>query len=335
MADLEDGERRSSVGIPRNESDLEVFVAAEGVEEQMPEPSSAAHALRWDTKQPNEEIAGLHVTIVGDRNKPALITFHDIGMNALSCFRKFLAYCAFDHPQECPQLFHTCQYHIEASGHHQLAQQIAKDSAWPTLDQIAEKVNEVVTHFGLKNVMCFGVGAGAEVLVRFTLAHREKVRSLLMVSPSLCAASYYERWCFQIGAGYKWLGSSSLPPDAKRLLLVRWFSEQRIESKHYEETVSIDLDGMQAENVMRFVYANAMRADVRHLLPKLDGIKTLLVLGKDSWMYDEAISAIPSLSPEDLTTIEIPHAGALPHIDQPENLARVVKLYLQGHSIVS
>lgn len=43
------------------------------------------------------------------------------------------------------------------------------------MDEMAEQISFVMSHFVLKNVIGFGVGAGANVLARFALTHPEKV----------------------------------------------------------------------------------------------------------------------------------------------------------------
>ena len=47
------------------------------------------------------------------------------------------------------------------------------------MDELAEHLLFVLSHFGLKSVIGFGVGAGANILARFALAHPEKVNALL------------------------------------------------------------------------------------------------------------------------------------------------------------
>lgn len=50
---------------------------------------------------------------------------------------------------------------------------------YPTMDQLADQVLDVLLHFGLKRVIGFGVGAGANVLCRFALNNPEKVRKAI------------------------------------------------------------------------------------------------------------------------------------------------------------
>ena len=43
------------------------------------------------------------------------------------------------------------------------------------MDELAEQLVDVLNYFGLKRIIGFGVGAGANILCRFGLNHPEKV----------------------------------------------------------------------------------------------------------------------------------------------------------------
>lgn len=47
---------------------------------------------------------------------------------------------------------------------------------YPTLDELAAQLLFVLSHFGLKSVIGFGIGAGANILTRFALQQPDKVR---------------------------------------------------------------------------------------------------------------------------------------------------------------
>ena len=53
---------------------------------------------------------------------------------------------------------------------------------YPTMDELGEQVLDVLVHFGLKRVIGFGVGAGANILCRFALAYPEKVCTLSVMN---------------------------------------------------------------------------------------------------------------------------------------------------------
>ena len=54
------------------------------------------------------------------------------------------------------------------------------------MDELGEQISDVVIHFNIKTFIGLGVGIGANILVRFALAHPEKVihrlKSLTLIS---------------------------------------------------------------------------------------------------------------------------------------------------------
>jgi Ndr family len=53
-----------------------------------------------------------------------------------------------------------------------------------------------MSHFGLKTIIGFGIGAGANILVRFGLANPDKVGALCLVNCSSTQAGWIE-WGYQ------------------------------------------------------------------------------------------------------------------------------------------
>lgn len=43
------------------------------------------------------------------------------------------------------------------------------------MEELSEQISDVMLHFGLKSFVGIGAGVGANVLVRFALAHPERV----------------------------------------------------------------------------------------------------------------------------------------------------------------
>lgn len=59
---------------------------------------------------------------------------------------------------------------------------------YPTMDELANQLNYVLGHFGIKTFIGFGVGAGANILARFALVHPQKASNL--VKPFLILTPY-------------------------------------------------------------------------------------------------------------------------------------------------
>jgi pimeloyl-ACP methyl ester carboxylesterase len=64
------------------------------------------------------------------------------------------------------------------------------------MDELAGQLLFVLSHFGLKSVIGFGVGAGANILVRFALQHPDKIGALCLVNCSSTQAGWIE-WGYQ------------------------------------------------------------------------------------------------------------------------------------------
>lgn len=67
---------------------------------------------------------------------------------------------------------------------------------YPSMDELAEQLLFVLGYFGLKSVIGFGVGAGANILARFALAHPEKVNALCLINCVSTQAGWIE-WGYQ------------------------------------------------------------------------------------------------------------------------------------------
>lgn len=64
------------------------------------------------------------------------------------------------------------------------------------MDELANQLLFVMSHFGMKTIIGFGVGAGANILVRFALANPDKVGALCLVNVSSTQAGWIE-WGYQ------------------------------------------------------------------------------------------------------------------------------------------
>ncbi|KAM0880805.1 hypothetical protein ACQ4PT_033333 [Festuca glaucescens] len=106
------------------------------------------------------------VSVYGDEDKPALITYPDVALNYMSCFQG-LFFC----PEAASLLLHNfCIYHITPQGHELGAAPIPSNVPELSVDKLADQVADVLDFFGLGSVMCLGVTAGAYVLTLFAVS---------------------------------------------------------------------------------------------------------------------------------------------------------------------
>uniref|UniRef100_A0AAZ3RY47 Protein NDRG4 n=2 Tax=Oncorhynchus TaxID=8016 RepID=A0AAZ3RY47_ONCTS len=121
----------------------------------------------------------LHVVIRGapKGNKPAILTYHDVGLNHKLCFNSFFHN---EDMQEITKHFVVC--HVDAPGQQIGASQMPQGYQYPTMDQLAGMLPSVVQHFGFKSIVGIGVGAGAYVLAKFALIFPDLVEGLVLLN---------------------------------------------------------------------------------------------------------------------------------------------------------
>ncbi|XP_029780098.1 protein NDRG4 [Suricata suricatta] len=121
----------------------------------------------------------LHVVIRGSPkgNRPAILTYHDVGLNHKLCFNTFFN---FEDMQEITKHFVVC--HVDAPGQQVGASQFPQGYQFPSMEQLAAMLPCVVQHFGFKYVIGIGVGAGAYVLAKFALIFPDLVEGLVLMN---------------------------------------------------------------------------------------------------------------------------------------------------------
>ncbi|KAM9048987.1 protein NDRG4 isoform 2-T2 [Megaptera novaeangliae] len=134
----------------------------------------------WDGEHDIETPYGLlHVVIRGSPkgNRPAIVTYHDVGLNHKLCFNTFFN---FEDMQEITKHFVVC--HVDAPGQQVGASQFPQGYQFPSMEQLAAMLPSVVQHFGFKYVIGIGVGAGAYVLAKFALIFPDLVEGLVLIN---------------------------------------------------------------------------------------------------------------------------------------------------------
>jgi len=77
------------------------------------------------------------VAIKGDRSKPAILTYHDLGLNYISNFQAL-----FNYPDMAEIVQNFCIFHVNAPGQEDGAPILPDDFAYPSMDDLSEQVSE-------------------------------------------------------------------------------------------------------------------------------------------------------------------------------------------------
>ncbi|KAJ8643286.1 hypothetical protein MRB53_005034 [Persea americana] len=275
------------------------------------------------------------VAVLGDQDKPALVTYPDLALNHMSCFQG-LFFC----PEASSLLLHNfCIYHICPPGHqvgnHLGAAAISSDIPVPSVDDLADQVADIVDYFGLDAVMCMGVTAGAYILTLFATKYRERVIGLILVSP-LCKAPSWTEWLYNkfMSNLLYFYGMCGLMKDC---LLQRYFSKEVRGSDVVPESEIVQacrslLDERQSTNVSRFLQAINGRHDITDGLKKLQ-CRTLIFVGEDSPFHSEAIHMTTELDRRYSALVEVQACGSMVTEEQPHAMLIPMEYFLMGYGL--
>lgn len=277
------------------------------------------------------------VAIQGDRVKPAIVTFHDIGLNHITCFQGFFSFSEMQ-----PILRHFCVYHINAPGQEEGALHLKPEFVYPTMDQLVEAVHCVVEHYGLKTIIGFGVGAGANVFARYELAYHDRVDSLVLVNPSATQSGWIE-WGYQKMNSW-YLFSGQMTNFTEEYLLWHWFGKKTRWENHDLITVFQEyIKSINSQNLSLFLESYIKRSDldiVRELDPmrkvsaRTIRCRTLLLVGDDSPHIDDVVDMNGRMLPEQTDFIKLSDCGGMPLEEQPGKVCEAFRLFLQGMGYV-
>lgn len=297
-----------------------------------------------------EKVGDLTVYVVGEdsrdkqdekeniKKKEVMITFHDVGMNHKTCFERF-----FQHEDIVGLLDRFVIYHVDAPGQESKAENLAPDYQYPSMKKLGEMVGHVIDHFNLSDVVCFGVGAGANVLTELAVSKwGDKVAGLVVVEPGISTASFKEKGEGKIKA--RELHKRGFTEGTINYLM--WHHFERDSGKaevelidQFEEDVK---ENMNPHNVAAFVTAYTGRSDLMKDLKghKLDAKTGVLVVTgehsphrrntEDKFYYGDVLKH----TDVKIKSLLTPDCGASVLEEKPEKVAEGLLLFIQGLGLV-
>ncbi|KAL5286515.1 NDRG3 family protein [Megaselia abdita] len=275
------------------------------------------------------------VAIQGDTSKPAIITYHDLGLNFATNFGSF-----FNYPVMRALLEHFCVYHITAPGQEENAPNLPEDYEFPSMDDLANQILFVISHFGLKTFIGFGVGVGANILARFAYAHPEKVGALCLVNCVSTKSGWIE-WGYQ-SFNARYLRTQGMIQSVVDYLLWHHFGRNPEErnhdlvqmyKQHFERAVN-------PVNLAMFINAYVARSDLKitRTPPGTPGqtpaaatlkMPVINITGALSPHVDDTVTLNGRLNPTNSTWMKISDCAMVLE-EQPGKLAEAFRLFLQG-----
>lgn len=273
------------------------------------------------------------VAVQGERNKPAMFTYHDIGLNHVSNFQAFVNYLDM---RTLMQSF--CVYHINAPGQEEGAPPLPEGFIYPTMDQLAEMLLPVMKFYNVKHFLGFGVGAGANILARFALDYPDCVDGLFLINSTSTVAGWTE-WGYQkLNAMY--LRSSGMTQSTQEYLMWHHFGKASEERNHDLAQVYRQYFNkyINPHNLSHFIDSFIKRTDlqiIREMDPtKKEGVRNfrchvLLMSGALSPHLEDTVTMNSRLDPTKSNWMKLSDCGMVLE-EQPGKVCEALTLFLQG-----
>ncbi|KAG7221450.1 hypothetical protein INR49_017219 [Caranx melampygus] len=289
----------------------------------------------------------LHVTLHGTRTtrRPAILTFHDVGLDSKSCFSTLFK---FEEMQEIVKNFTLI--HIDAPGQEEGAAAYPTGYQYPSMETIAEMIPAVLQFFNFRTVIGVGVGAGAYILSKFTLANPDSVEGLVLVNIDTNSRGWID-WAAQ--------KLSSVTSSLTEQILSHLFSQEELSAN--TDLVQSHRDRIaKAPNLVNIELLWKTYNSRRDL--NIDRNSTfkcpvMLVVGDQAPYEDAAVSGVQQQTGPDDNLIlkgnappvslrsvrlhqslslmshvppQMADAGGLPQLTQPAKLTEAFKYFIQG-----
>uniref|UniRef100_A0A8C5DJ41 Protein NDRG2 n=1 Tax=Gouania willdenowi TaxID=441366 RepID=A0A8C5DJ41_GOUWI len=260
----------------------------------------------------------LHVTLHGSRTtrRPAILTFHDVGLDSKSCFSTLFK---FEEMQEIVKNFTLI--HIDAPGQEEGAAPYPVGYQYPSMDTIAEMIPAVLQFFNFRTVIGIGVGAGAYILSKFTVI--QSFACLVLVNIDTNARGWID-WAAQ--------KLSSVTHSLTEQILSHLFSQEELSSntdivQSHRDRISKAPNLINIEQLWKTYNS---RRDLNIDRSCTFKCPVMLVVG-DQAPYEEA--AVECNSKLDPTTTSFLKVRDLVNVDlflQPAKLTEAFKYFIQG-----
>jgi len=278
------------------------------------------------------DTGSLLVAVQGNRSKPAIVTYHDLGLNYISCFQAF-----FNFSEMRCLLDSFCVYHVNAPGQEEGAAPLPDEYVYPTMDELASQLNFVIGHFGIKSFIGLGVGAGGNILARYALSSPDRVEALCLINVVSTQAGWIE-WGYQkLNARY--LKSKGMTQGVLDYLMWHHFGRGTEERNHDLVQVyrSYFERCIQPGNLAQFIDSYIRRTDLnmtRNLDPNRKENLTLTmpvmnITGSLSPHVDDTVTLNSRLDPTNSTWMKISDCGMVLE-EQPSKISEALRLFLQG-----
>uniref|UniRef100_A0A8C3W5D9 NDRG family member 2 n=1 Tax=Catagonus wagneri TaxID=51154 RepID=A0A8C3W5D9_9CETA len=223
--------------------------------------------------------------------RPAILTYHDVGLNYKSCFQPLFQ---FGDMQEIIQNF--VRVHVDAPGMEEGAPVFPLGYQYPSLDQLADMIPCILQYLNFSSVIGIGVGAGAYVLSRYALTG--------------LTSSIAEMILGHLFSQEELSGNSELIQKYRNIIT------------HAPNLANIELYWNSYNNRRDLNFERG--GDVTLKCP------VMLVVGDQAPHEDAVVECNSKLDPTQTSFLKMADSGGQPQLTQPGKLTEAFKYFLQG-----
>mmetsp|Transcript_23418 Transcript_23418/g.65775 ORF Transcript_23418/g.65775 Transcript_23418/m.65775 type:complete len:304 (+) Transcript_23418:134-1045(+) len=256
-----------------------------------------------------------------------VVSYHDIGLTHTGCFATF-----FGHPGVRDLFQHAAILHVDCPGHESGAADVA--GGVPSLDALAEQIYAIIVHLNVKRIVGLGSGLGANVLTRFGLKYSASVSCLVLASLR-CGKAGWGEWLAEKFITYT-LRSGGYNERVENFLLAMHmpYNEERM-TQEYDRlrVITTDFAALNPKNLAALMERWGQRDDIHSQLHQLRPA-VLLLIGRESMVYDEMITTSTYFSPERVDILEVADSHNLVFDEAPGALVQPIRLLFAGLRIV-
>lgn len=286
----------------------------------------------------NTRYGKVWVTIQGDLSLTPFVTYPDIGLNSTLQYHGY-----FNYEDNLPIMKKFCAVHINPPGQEDNAASYPKNYSYPSCDQQAEIIMDVVNHFKFKSVICFGIGMGANVLARFALLHPNFVNACVFMNLVTTKCGWVE-WGYQKWSNW-YLGSGQFTEFTKNYLLWHHFGYHTWENCHdLIETYSRIFQRINPLNLSHLISSYINRTDLNIQRKNFETtdpnpfnfkMPVMNVMGDMTPHDDDVIETNGRLEPETSSYVKLQDCGGMVLEEQPARMAEAMRCFLQGLGYVT
>ncbi|CAF3364676.1 unnamed protein product [Rotaria sp. Silwood1] len=272
----------------------------------------------------------------GNNAKCYVMTIHDIGCSH-SVFTEFVS-----QPEMRALKQRIVWVHIDLPGQEDEAAPLTIEK-YPSLDELASELINVVDRLNIPQTVIFGEGAGANIACRFAIEHPSRVHGLVLVHPTGTTAGFMEMMKDKLN---NWkLIHKGMNPDAEAYLIWHRFGRGYGDSQLLEANIREFSEKLYqkrtAKNLALFMDAFLNRTSLVDRLDKLT-VDCLVAVGKKSSVLHTTEKFYDRLresrsSPQKMVNSPMLLADNVGDVlgEAPDVLAKSMQFFLQGIGLLS